>query len=124
MTTESTDAPRSARVRPPSAVPHPPAVDALPQLWNVLRDEMSLVGPSPEPLCRVRRSTRHCPEYAARHRMPAGITGLARVHGLGRDASAEDRARFDNLYIDSWSLWQDIRILLRTAASLLRMEGR
>ncbi|MGG7573662.1 sugar transferase [Streptomyces sirii] len=119
---------------PPSAADDAPAsrvgrllrrtsLDALPQLWNVLRGEMSLVGPSPESPCRVRRFTRHCPEYAARHRMPAGITGLARVHGLGRDASAEDRARFDNLYIDSWSLGQDLRILLRTAASPLRPEG-
>ncbi|MFE0189875.1 sugar transferase [Streptomyces sp. NPDC058989] len=124
-----------ATTAPPSAVDDAPAsrvgrllrrtsLDALPQLWNVLRGEMSLVGPSPEPPCRVRLVTRHCPEYADRHRMPAGITGLARVHGLGRDASAEDRARFDNLYIDSWSLWQDIGILLRTAALLLRLEGR
>ncbi len=85
---------------------------------------MSLVGPRPERPCFVQQCTQAHPEYAARHRMPVGITGLAQVHGLRGDASVEDRVRFDNLYIDSWSLWQDIRILLRTVARLVRPEGR
>jgi lipopolysaccharide/colanic/teichoic acid biosynthesis glycosyltransferase len=55
--------------------------------------------------------------------MPAGITGLAQVHGLRGDTSISDRARFDNHYIDSWSWWQDIAILLRTVGSLFRMGG-
>ncbi|WP_329128444.1 exopolysaccharide biosynthesis polyprenyl glycosylphosphotransferase [Streptomyces caniferus] len=99
------------------------ALDELPQLWNVLRGEMSLVGPRPERPFFVQQFTRAYPEYGARHRMPPGITGLAQVHGLRGDTSIEDRARFDNLYIDSWSLGQDVRILLRTAASLVRREG-
>ncbi|MFG2828653.1 sugar transferase [Streptomyces sp. NPDC048434] len=99
------------------------ALDELPQLWNVLRGDMSLVGPRPERPFFVRQFTQAYPEYGARHRMPAGITGLAQVHGLRGDTSVEDRARFDNLYIDSWSLWQDIRIMLRTVASLVRREG-
>ena len=56
--------------------------------------------------------------------MPVGITGLAQIHGLRGDTSIEDRARFDNHYIDTWSLWQDVWILLRTAASFFRLEGR
>ncbi len=55
--------------------------------------------------------------------MPAGITGLAQVHGLRGDTSIEDRARFDNHYIDTWSLWQDVRILLHTAGSVFRLGG-
>ncbi|MGW9172568.1 sugar transferase [Streptomyces decoyicus] len=100
------------------------ALDGLPQLWNVLRGDMSLVGPRPERPHFVQQCSQACPEYAARHRMPVGITGLAQLHGLRGDTSVEDRARFDNLYIDSWSLWQDIRILLRTVARLVRPEGR
>ncbi|MFC9231995.1 exopolysaccharide biosynthesis polyprenyl glycosylphosphotransferase [Streptomyces decoyicus] len=100
------------------------ALDELPQLWNVLRGDMSLVGPRPERPFVVQQRTRTCPEYATRHRMPVGITGLAQVHGLRGDSSVEDRVRLDNLYIDSWSLWQDIRILLRTVPRLVRPEGR
>ncbi|MFK0262903.1 sugar transferase [Streptomyces angustmyceticus] len=94
----------------------------LPRLWNVLRGEMSLVGPCPERPSCVERCTRAHPEYGARHRMRPGLTGLAQVHGLHGGTAVEDRARFDNLYIDSWSLWQDVRILLRTAAPPVRRE--
>ncbi|WP_329176789.1 sugar transferase [Streptomyces decoyicus] len=100
------------------------ALAGLPQLWNVLRGEMSLVGPRPERPRVVQQCTQAHPEYAARHRMPVGITGLAQLHGPRGGPSVEDRVRFDNLYIDSWSLWQDIRILLRTVARLVRPEGR
>ncbi|MFF9869267.1 exopolysaccharide biosynthesis polyprenyl glycosylphosphotransferase [Streptomyces sp. NPDC013953] len=99
------------------------SLDELPQLWNVLRGDMSLVGPRPERPYFVDRFSRLHPGYAARHRMPAGLTGLAQVHGLRGDTSIEDRCRFDNHYIDHWSLWQDVCILLRTAASLFRPAG-
>ncbi|MTE21806.1 exopolysaccharide biosynthesis polyprenyl glycosylphosphotransferase [Streptomyces sp. TRM43335] len=99
------------------------SLDELPQLWNVLRGDMSLVGPRPERPYFVQRFSGLHPGYAARHRMPAGITGLAQVHGLRGDTSIEDRARFDNHYIDTWSLWQDVRILLHTAGSLFRLGG-
>ncbi|SEE95732.1 Sugar transferase involved in LPS biosynthesis (colanic, teichoic acid) [Streptomyces sp. 2112.3] len=98
------------------------ALEGLPQLWNVLRGDMSLVGPCPEHPRVVQRCAQACPEYDARHRMRPGLTGLAQVHGLRGGACAEDLARFDNLYIDSWSPWQDIHILLRTAASPWRRE--
>ncbi|WP_079171526.1 MULTISPECIES: exopolysaccharide biosynthesis polyprenyl glycosylphosphotransferase [unclassified Streptomyces] len=99
------------------------SLDELPQLWNVLRGDMSLVGPRPERPYFVERFSRMHPGYAARHRMPVGLTGLAQVHGLRGDTSIEDRCRFDNHYIDHWSLWQDVCILLRTAATLIRPAG-
>ncbi|WP_424215515.1 sugar transferase [Streptomyces sp. BI20] len=95
------------------------SLDELPQLWNVVRGDMSLVGPRPErPFFVAKFSTVH-PGYEARHRMPVGITGLAQINGLRGDTSIEDRARFDNHYIDTWSLWQDLWILIRTAAGFL-----
>ncbi|MDT9684865.1 exopolysaccharide biosynthesis polyprenyl glycosylphosphotransferase [Streptomyces sp. TRM76323] len=99
------------------------SLDELPQLWNVLRGDMSLVGPRPERPYFVERFSRLHAGYAARHRMPVGLTGLAQVHGLRGDTSIEDRCRFDNHYIDHWTLWQDVRILLRTAATLIRPAG-
>jgi exopolysaccharide biosynthesis polyprenyl glycosylphosphotransferase len=99
------------------------SLDELPQLWNVLRGDMTLVGPRPErPFFVARFSLAHH-GYAARHRMRTGITGLAQIHGLRGDTSIEDRARFDNAYIDDWSLWQDVCILLRTAVALVRPTG-
>ncbi|MCL7380794.1 sugar transferase [Streptomyces sp. 35G-GA-8] len=99
------------------------SMDELPQLWNVLRGDMSLVGPRPERPFFVANFSKTQPGYAARHRMPVGITGLAQVHGLRGDTSIEERSRFDNHYIDHWSLWQDVCILLRTAVSLVRPAG-
>ncbi|MER5430608.1 sugar transferase [Streptomyces sp. NPDC002588] len=99
------------------------SLDELLQLWNVLRGDMSLVGPRPERPFFVGQFSQTYPGYAARHRMRTGITGLAQVQGLRGDTSIEDRARFDNAYIDNWSLWQDICILLRTAAALVRPTG-
>ncbi|WP_206739329.1 sugar transferase [Streptomyces sp. L2] len=99
------------------------SLDELPQLWNVLSGDMSLVGPRPERPYFVGQFSQAHPGYAARHRMRTGITGLAQIHGLRGDTSIEDRARFDNAYIDNWSLWQDVCILLRTATALVRSTG-
>ncbi|MFF8634572.1 exopolysaccharide biosynthesis polyprenyl glycosylphosphotransferase [Streptomyces pilosus] len=99
------------------------SLDELLQLWNVLRGDMSLVGPRPERPFFVAQFSQTYPGYAARHRMRTGITGLAQIHGLRGDTSIEDRCRFDNAYIDDWSLWQDVCILLRTAATLVRPTG-
>lgn len=99
------------------------SLDELPQLWNVLRGDMSLVGPRPERPFFVTQFSQTYPDYAHRHRMPTGITGLAQIHGLRGDTSIEDRCRFDNAYIDSWSFWQDLCILLRTLGCLVRRTG-
>ncbi|RKN38040.1 exopolysaccharide biosynthesis polyprenyl glycosylphosphotransferase [Streptomyces hoynatensis] len=99
------------------------SLDELPQLWNVLRGDMSLVGPRPERPHFVERFSRLHPGYADRHRMPAGLTGLAQVSGLRGDTSIEDRIRFDNLYIETWSLWRDVCIVVRTTATCFRRGG-
>ena len=90
------------------------SLDELPQLWNVVRGDMSLVGPRPERPFFVDEFQGRFPRYLDRHRVPAGLTGLAQVNGLRGDTSIEDRARFDNAYIESWSMWGDTKILLRT----------
>ena len=99
------------------------SLDELPQLWNVCRGDMSLVGPRPERPYFVAMFSQTYPGYPERHRMQTGITGLAQIHGLRGDTSIEDRCRFDNAYIDNWSLWQDICILVRTAALFVRPTG-
>jgi exopolysaccharide biosynthesis polyprenyl glycosylphosphotransferase len=99
-------------------------LDEVPQLINVLRGEMTLVGPRPERPHFVERFTAAHPRYDARHRVTAGMTGWAQIHGLRGNTSIRDRVRFDNHYIEHWSLWQDVVILLRTVAVVFRAEGR
>jgi exopolysaccharide biosynthesis polyprenyl glycosylphosphotransferase len=100
------------------------SLDELPQLWNVLRGDMSLVGPRPERPYFVDEFARQYPWYTSRHRVPAGLTGWAQVHGLRGDTSIADRAHFDNSYIENWSLWGDVKILMRTAGQVLKAAGR
>jgi lipopolysaccharide/colanic/teichoic acid biosynthesis glycosyltransferase len=96
------------------------SLDELPQLWSVLRGEMSLVGPRPERPFFVRRFSADVTGYEDRHRLPVGLTGWAQVHGLRGDTSIAERARFDNHYIEHWSLWRDLVILGRTATEVVR----
>jgi lipopolysaccharide/colanic/teichoic acid biosynthesis glycosyltransferase len=98
--------------------------DELPQLWNVVRGDMSLVGPRPERPYFVDEFTRQYPYYTARHRVPVGLTGWAQIHGLRGDTSIGERARFDNFYIENWSLWGDVKILLRTFGQVIKAAGR
>ena len=112
------------RLRPMGRFLRRTSLDELPQLWNVLRGDMSLVGPRPERPHFVDQFTRQYPRYTARHRVPAGLTGWAQIHGLRGDTSISDRAGFDNFYIENWSLWGDIKIMLRTAAQVVRVAGR
>ncbi len=100
------------------------SLDELPQLWNIVRGDMSLVGPRPERPSFVEEFSTHIPRYVARHRVPAGLTGWAQVHGLRGDTDITDRAAFDNYYIENWSMWSDIKIMLRTASQVLGGRGR
>src|SRR5205807_6549095 len=92
-------------------------LDELPQLWHVLRGEMSLVGPRPERPHFADGFAKIVPRYADRERVRGGITGWAQVHGLYGDTSIEDRARFDNQYVEHASLWLDLTILARTVGT-------
>jgi lipopolysaccharide/colanic/teichoic acid biosynthesis glycosyltransferase len=100
------------------------SVDELPQLWNVLRGDMSLVGPRPERGYLVEEFNQKVHGYRDRHRLPVGLTGWAQVHGLRGDTSLRERVRFDNQYIEHWSLWRDIVILLRTGGAIFRAPHR
>jgi exopolysaccharide biosynthesis polyprenyl glycosylphosphotransferase len=97
------------------------SLDELPQLLNVLRGDMSLVGPRPERPYFVEEFRRLHADYADRHRVPAGITGWAQIHGLRGDTSIPERVFFDNYYIDNWSLGLDIKIMMRTIGSMFRV---
>ena len=99
------------------------SLDELPQLWNILRGQMTIVGPRPERPHFVDRFSAEFPRYEHRHRVPAGLTGLAQVSGLRGDTSIERRARFDNYYIENWSLWLDIKVLVRTLREVVFARG-
>jgi exopolysaccharide biosynthesis polyprenyl glycosylphosphotransferase len=99
------------------------SLDELPQLVNVLRGDMSLVGPRPERPYFVDQFRTAYSSYEARHRVPSGLTGWAQIHGLRGDTSISDRARFDNYYIENWSLWLDVKIIVRTLSAVVRGAG-
>jgi lipopolysaccharide/colanic/teichoic acid biosynthesis glycosyltransferase len=94
-------------------------IDELPQLVNVLRGEMSLVGPRPERSTYSAQFEEAVPGYADRTRVKPGITGLAQVEGLVGPTSIRARTALDNHYIERWSLWLDLNILARTLPAVL-----
>ena len=95
------------------------SIDELPQLWNVLRGEMSLVGPRP---LLMQYLARYSPEQARRHDVLPGITGWTQINGRNT-LSWEEKFALDVWYVDHWSPWLDVKILAKTVARVLAREG-
>ena len=89
-------------------------IDELPQLWNIIRGDMTLVGPRPERPEFVKEFSTSYPGYDIRHAVRCGLTGYAQIHGWRGATGLEDRLRHDLYYIRHWSLWLDLRILALT----------
>ena len=97
------------------------SIDELPQLLNVLRGEMSIVGPRPHAMAHDQTYVARLSRYARRHNVKPGITGWAQVHGLrgeiSNDGKMHARLEHDLYYVDNWSLWLDIKIIAMTVFS-------
>jgi exopolysaccharide biosynthesis polyprenyl glycosylphosphotransferase len=99
------------------------SLDELPQLFNVLAGDMSLVGPRPEREVFASEFHEKIPRYLERHRVRSGLTGWAQVHGLRGNTPIEVRTLYDLYYVENWSIALDLRILLKTAIHVLRGEN-
>ena len=95
------------------------SLDELPQLLNVLRGEMSIVGPRPERQHFVDQFKKEIPKYLDRHRVKTGMTGWAQVNGLRGNAPIEERTKFDVYYVENWSLVFDLKIILKTVRAVI-----
>jgi len=104
----------NTRVTPLGKILRKTNLDELPQLWNILKGDMSFVGPRPELPKLVEKFESQIPEYFRRHRVKSGLTGWAQVNGLKGDTSVEERVRYDIYYIENWSLLLDFKIVLKT----------
>ena len=102
------------RVTPLGKVLRSLSLDELPQLWNVLRGDMSIVGPRPERPVFIEQFRSRIPRYMLRHKVPAGMTGWAQVNGWRGDTSIDKRIEYDLYYIENWSLLLDLKILFLT----------
>ena len=90
------------------------SLDELPQLWNVFKGDMSLVGPRPELPRFVNEFKETVPFYMVKHQVRPGMTGWAQINGYRGDTSIVKRVELDLWYIDNWSAWLDIKILFKT----------
>lgn len=112
--------PGDQRVTPLGRILRSTSLDELPQLFNVLRGDMSIVGPRPERPVFIEEFKRRIPRYMLRHKVPAGMTGWAQVHGWRGDTSIDKRIEYDLYYIENWSFLLDLKILLMTIFSGFR----
>ncbi|RMH78797.1 MAG: undecaprenyl-phosphate glucose phosphotransferase [Calditrichaeota bacterium] len=115
--------PNDPRVTPVGRILRRTSFDELPQLINVLKGEMSLVGPRPERRHFVEQFRKLIPGYLERHRVRCGMTGWAQVNGLRGQSPIEERTRYDLYYIENWSLWFDIKIIILTFLEIIRGEN-
>jgi len=106
--------PRDPRVTKIGRILRKYSIDEIPQFFNVLKGDMSVVGPRPERPYFVEKFRKEIPRYFERHRFKSGITGWAQVNGLRGDTSISERLRYDLYYINNWSFLFDIKIILKT----------
>jgi Undecaprenyl-phosphate glucose phosphotransferase len=112
--------PGDGRVTPLGRFLRSTSLDELPQLFNVLRGDMSIVGPRPERPVYIKEFRQRIPRYMLRHKVPAGITGWAQVHGWRGDTSIDKRIEYDLYYIENWSLLLDLKIVFMTVVNGFR----
>ncbi len=105
---------QDTRVTPLGRFMRSTSLDEIPQFWNVLKGDLSLVGPRPERPVFVEQFKQEIPGYGIRHRMKAGITGWAQINGLRGDTSIVKRSAYDNQYVRNWTILWDLRIILLT----------
>ena len=97
-------------------------LDELPQFYNILKGDMSLVGPRPEMMANINRYKKELPDFAYREKMKAGLTGYAQIEGR-YNTSAEDKLMLDLMYIESFSIWLDVKLILRTFTVILKPDS-
>ena len=109
-----------SRITPIGIILRKSNIDEIPQFYNVLKGDMSFVGPRPELPTFVDKFQKDIPEYYRRHRVKSGLTGWAVVNGLKGDTSIEERLRYDIFYIENWSFWFDLKIIIKTVFLVIR----
>jgi Undecaprenyl-phosphate glucose phosphotransferase len=98
------------------------SIDELPQFFNVLKGDISIVGPRPERPHFVKKFTGEIPGYMERHVVKGGLSGWAQVNGLRGDTSLDERVKYDIYYIENWTLWLDLKIIIRTALEIFHQD--
>ncbi|MHC4238013.1 MAG: undecaprenyl-phosphate glucose phosphotransferase, partial [Planctomycetota bacterium] len=111
------------RQTPVGKLLRPIGLDELPQLFNVLRGQMSLVGPRPEQPHFTKKFSDEYKKYMFRHKVKSGMTGWAQIHGFRGNSSLRKRTQYDLYYVKNWSIWLDMLILLRTPFAILRRKN-
>jgi lipopolysaccharide/colanic/teichoic acid biosynthesis glycosyltransferase len=103
-----------SRITPLGRVLRKTSLDEIPQFYNVLKGDMSVVGPRPERPKYVEQFSTQIPKYRLKHRVRPGITGLAQINGYRGDTSVDQRIKYDLYYIENWSFNMDLFVILKT----------
>ena len=120
----SADEATDVRITPVGRITRKTNIDEIPQLWDVLKGKMSLVGPRPEQPRYVEKFAAEVPDYLRRHYVKSGLTGWAQINGARGNTPVAERVKYDLYYIENWSLWFDVRIILATFVYLFRQVAR